>query len=76
MAENEGAREAVLSRLRTRLDRLADLVGGGASVAPRPESRISMLPAVRSSSGLEGVLRARERNGRPMAVQAGRRASA
>ena len=35
MAENEGAREAVLSRLRARLDRLGDLVGGAAAIELR-----------------------------------------
>ena len=76
MAENEGAREAVLSRLRARLERLSDLVDGGAESR---ESEDAVAPASTGGrrSGLEAVFRAQERgSSRTAPIHASRRASA
>jgi hypothetical protein len=78
MAENEGAREAVLSRLRARLERLGDLVGSRAPVGSHDGNETvanSRVPAQRS--GLEAVLRAHERSpARIGPIGGNRRASA
>ena len=63
MAENEGAREAVLSRLRSRLDRMGDLVGAPPAVErsdDRDAARVSAHTG--PASGLEAVFRAQGRS--------------
>ena len=76
MAENEGAREAVLSRLRSRLERLSDLIGGGAESC-ESEDAVTPVGTGERRSGLEAVFRAQERgSSRTAPIHASRRASA